>query len=795
MLSYLIRIPWRSLQKHRVISIIHISGLTIGMCCFLMIYFFIRHELSFDKFHSNAPNIYRICTDQPREGAVVPYVSSVNGLGPSLVEEFPEILASTRFGRMAISMFQYGENRDFENNGFWADGTLFDVFDFELERGNPDSALVRPNTLVISREFARKYFGDQDPLNQTIRLNNANDFVVTGVLAEIPSESHLQFDYLLSLSTLGNVVDSWQQQWIITYILVHSDTDMESLQHNTSMYFNNQRNLTNGLVTANTHLVFQPLLSIHLHSHRQGELGENGHIVYIYVLGIVAISILAIACINFINLSTAMANRRAKEVGIRKTFGAQRNTILLHFLGESYLLTGISLFLALLVTEMILPLFGNVMGRELLLNSIDRILFFPLMLAIVLIVGTLSGTYPAVVLSRFNPAEVLRLRQTFRSSQSFLRQVFVVFQFTISIFLIICAVVVYQQMNLFSSSLPDTPVEQVMYLRLPLANPNGDFEVLCSELRSLPGVVDASCCNSLPGILTMKRGYRYGPEDRFSDFMAIGIAGDPGFLNTFNLNLIAGRNFRWADSSDFTSRYIVNETTARTLGYEPQDFIGEWLRTGAFGQGAEGPVIGVVEDFHYYSLHEEIEPFILQYVPGNYALVALRMQSDAVALTIDQVRNIWNDVVPEIVFVPYFLDDNFNRAYRNERRLGTLFSVFSFLAVFIACLGLFGLTSYSVNLRRKEICIRKILGASTSSIVRMLSGEILRLMASASVLAWLFAFGFIRLWLQGFPYRIDISLWPFVIGTALGLMVATLIVSGKGLRAAQLNASDELRIE
>ena len=803
MIKNYLKVAIRNIIKHKGFSIINIVGLAIGIACSILILLFVAHELSYDKFHEKAERIHRIAVRASVGDTKIRQTYSSSATFKKLLEDFPEIEVAVKFLKLGRTPINLGEKTFFESRFFAVDSTFFDVFTIPLIHGNPKTVLANPNTMVISKNTALKYFGGTDAVGKILRADfsydpGSIDFEITGVSENVPANSHFHYDLLVSSATFPTYINDpgWSSNNFISYVVLKEGTSSEwfdaKLKEFTRKHMGGER-FDAWVAKGNFWEYFlQPVTKIHLNSDLNGEFEANGNETYVYIFSAISIIILLIACINFMNLSTAKSSLRAKEVGMRKVVGSGRNRLVVQFLSESVLLSFISLALGMVIVISLLPLYKNLIGRQLEIHYFDNFIVIPSLLALGLIVGVISGAYPAFFLSSFKPISALKGKTIGSKGGSWLRNILVIFQFTISIFLIIGTLVVNQQLKFFQNIKLGFDKKQVLVIRNPgsLGNNIVPFK---EALRKQSSIIDVSGSNTLPG-----RGFSnigFGAEGVDKSFTLNLCVCDYDFLDTLKLELVQGRFF----SRDFITdshAAVLNEKAVELLGWD--DPIGKKINNWARNRG-NFTVIGVIKDYHYESLHQEIRPMALFLSGGYYtnveSSISVRLNTENISETIKYAGNTWNDFAHNMPFEYSFLDEDYDNLYINEKQTRKLFSIFSFLAIFIACLGLFGLASFIADQKTKEIGIRKVLGASVPGIVKVLNKRFVKWVLIANFTAWPIAWFMMNKWLQNFAYRIELSWWMFILAAVLALLVALITVSFQTVKAALKNPIDSLRYE
>jgi len=800
MLKNYIVIAFRNLIRQRGYSLINVLGLSIGLAAFIMIVMFVRHELSFDRFHENSERIYRVCVNGMISGDPLDVAVSAPPTGEAMKREFPEIVSVTRIDALPQSvLFSFEDKKFYQEGLLFADSTFFDVFSFKLVRGNPEKALVDPYSLVITESLATKYFGNEDPMGKTIRMNDKSNFTITGVVADPPSNSHFSFKMLASFTTRlreGNArhYQNWGSLSLYTYVLLAKNSDPRVLESKfPDLYMKYMEDLSK-MDNIRFEPYLQPITSIHLHSNLMAEIEPNSDIAYVYTFMAIALFILLIACINFMNLSTARSVKRSREVGMRKVVGAYRKQLIAQFIGESVIISFISMIVALLLVEILLPTFNHILDKEMKLQIFSdwRIVLFLGGLSI--LVGLLAGSYPAFYLSAFRPIKVLKGTLRSSSKKSNTRNVLVVVQFAISIFLIISTGIVYNQLSYLRNKKLGFDKEHMLIVPLRGDRLSANAEYLKSQFKQLSIVANVATSQFVPG--KEMNGSGYVPEGYDENNPVIFFTNNTGFdyIETMGMEMVEGRAF----SKDYTtdsSAIIVNETLVKRLGWENP--IGKKILSYDDTIPVERKIIGVVKDFHFRSLRSVIEPSVM-FITANHArFMNIRLKPGNRKEQLKALQDKWGQVESVLPFDYFFLDNNFDSQYKADERLGELFIYFTLIAIFIACLGLFGLASYSAEQRTKEIGIRKALGSSVQGIIVMLSKQFTRWVIIANVIAWPVAWYFLDQWLAGFAYRIHLAecWYIFLLSALAALIIALLTVVYQAVKAALENPVDSLKYE
>lgn len=808
MLKNYLKMAWRNLLKYKAISAITILGLAIGLTCCLLILAYILHETSYDRYNKNAANTYRVERTflNPETGALSLELGSIAPpFAPYLLNDFKEIKTLTRLLANGNISVKYGDNIFNERNVYFADENLFAVFKVALVKGNPATALTDPYSMLLTEDLAKKYFGTADPVNKLVRLDNQFTFKVTGVYKAFPSNAHLHPSALLSFNTLRdsavygeqNLRTNWGNNSFLTYIVLPDGYNPKNLEAQFPAFQNRHIvDAGDGKFKPSDYskLRLKKLTDIHLYSHTDYEAEENGDIKRVYIFAAIALFILLIAGINYMNLATARAVLRAKEIGVRKVVGATKGALLAQFLSEAVLISWIAFLLAFGFTWIALPWLNAASGQTLRLDPLlNRNVMLPILLT-PFGVGVLSGLYPALFLSSFRPIKVLKGFMKGGGGISF-RKVLVVVQFTISIILIIATVIVFQQVRFMQTKSLGYDKDHVVTLGYAAAL-NNTFEAFRTSLLSNPAVQAVTRSSRIPtGRLLDAMGSQINKGDSLAPTKADikYVVVDEGYVPTYGLKMGAGRNFSKEYATD-TASFIINEAAVNALVLKsPEDAIGKPFQYG----GRTGQIIGVVNDFHFESLHQRIVPLVFFTVAEttNYGTVSIRLAGNGMPAALAHVEKTWKQFLPEIPFDYSFLDERYQQLYDAEKHQGTLFTLFAGIALFIAGLGLFGLSAFAISQRVKEIGIRKVLGADVGSIVGLLSKEFLQLVVMAAVIAFPVAWYTMHQWLEDFAYRIGISWWVFVLAGITAALVAFVTISFQTIKAATANPVKSLRTE
>lgn len=808
MFSNYIILAIRTIRRQKAYAAINILGLAVGLACCIFILFYVNDELNFDAFHKSSDHIVRIGETESRPGREVQYVGFTAGaVGPLLVEELPEVISSVRLaGRQVMGRrtLERGETRFYEEEFFFTDPTFSEVFDFEWEQGDPETALKEPFSVVLTERAAEQYFGSQNPMGETLTMEQWGELTVTGVMANPPRNSHLDFKFLISLSTIDSNVrwkawyESWRSSGLSTYLLLREDVVLADLEEKVDQVITQFQSPE---FAEWRQVSLQPLRDIHFGS-AHIDVEENwreGNTAYLYIFSIISLFILLIACFNYINLATAQAMKRAREVGVRKALGARREQLFSQFLGESTVLTLVSMGLALVLVYVGLPFFNTIAGKDIVFSVLSRWEIILALGGLLIFVGIAAGSYPAFFLGKFVPVRVLKGEATKSVSALRVRQGLVVTQFTLSICLLIATFVIGNQLEYVQNRNLGFNKEAILAVDINSGDARSSFETMKREFASHASVNSVSVSSQVPGdwktIPQVDVNNNAESADALQRMYFIGA--DEDFLSTYEIELASGQNFSGSFGLDSTSA-IINETAAQALGIQSagDHFI-------EIPQADDEPtyrvqVIGIVKDFHFQSLHEEIAPLIVGYRSNPIDVIdyySIRVQMSGIEETLAHLRGVGEAFDPTHPFEYNFLDERLNDFYVTEHRVSRLFNLAASFSIFIACLGLLGLASFMAGQRTKEIGVRKALGASVFDMVVLLSKDFVRLVCVALLVASPLAYFAMTRWLEDFAYAVSVDLWLFPLAGFLTVLVALLTVSYQSIKAATANPIDALHYE
>ena len=810
MIRNYLKVALRSIFRNKLTSFINIAGLAFAMTCSLLIFLFIRDEFRYDRYHSKANRIYRITREfLSPDGSTTLHLGHVAPpFGPLLKNDFPDFeqVVRTRQNRYLIALRENAEEKKVfnENNVFYAEPDLFQVFDIPLTEGNKNKALKDPYTMILSEKTARKYFGKESAQGKRLKINDRLDFEVTGVFTDFPRQSHWHPDFLLAFSTLEDstlygrrgLETNWGNNSFATYALVKDQPfDPKKVAAQFPAFLNKHMGADAGknqpLPSTWTRLYLQRLTDIHLRSQLDSEIETNSNINNVYMMGVIGLFIILIACFNFVNLSTARATKRSKEVGLRKVVGAFRAQLISQYLSESVLTAILALIISLGLSFLALPWLNDFTGKSLEINLMNGSLI-PGLVGFAVFVGLLAGIYPAFMVSGFKPVLVLKGQLGSAKGKGGIRKTLVVAQFAISIALMIATAITFQQLEFMNKRDLGYAKDQIVALQnFRELEPN--FDAFYNELLKHSSIKNVGRSDLIPtdrlvdyDDARVQRGDSMG----VTSVVIKNVSADYDFFDTYQISFVSGRNFSKSVKSDDSLAFILNESAVKMIGWQNEEAVGKDFQYG----GTRGKVIGVVKDFHFESLHEPIVPVV--FFPSNgYRTLSVKIAGNTMQQGIAHIEKIWKTFLPHRPFEYIFLSQRYKELYESEKKQGQLFTVFSGLAIFIACLGLFGLATFNTLQRVKEIGIRKVLGASLTHILTLLSKEIVILVLIANVLAWPAAWYFMSKWLDGFAYKIDLPVIIFVLSTAAALLIALITVSSQTIKTAMTNPAKTLRYE
>ncbi|WP_031525980.1 ABC transporter permease [Dyadobacter crusticola] len=786
MLKNYLKIAWRNLWKNKTFSLINILGLALGMGCSLLIMLWVQDEVKMDRFHANDERLFSIMENQFYSGTISTFAATPGVLAEAIVKDIPEIEMASQVLWEEEPVMMVKDVFDNEK-GRYVQGDFLNMFSFELSQGDKKTALKRPDGVVISRKLADKYFKGQDPMGKTIRVDNKDDVIVTGVLKEIPTYASMKFDFLMSY-------DRWlkQNKWASEWgnngprcvVLLARNADPERVSAKIKDYIKTKNK------DSNVELFLVNYGKSYLYSRWEAGKQNGGRIEYVRMFTIVAIFILVIACINFMNLATARSVKRAKEVGLRKVVGAYRSSLVGQFMGESILITFLSLLFALLIVVLLIPAFNNLTEKKLALDFLNPFLWL-LLFALTIITGIVAGSYPAIFMSSLNPVTILKGALKFKPSATYFRQGLVVFQFGLSILLILAMIVIYRQIDYIQNKNLGFARENLLYIPDIEKGMEGNFTSFKQALENEPGIKSVTHAqSSLLDIGSSTMGVSWPGKDTTQQLLFSVNPAGYDFVKTMGIQLLDGRDFSRDYGTD-SLNYLINEAAAAKIGYK--DPVGKELTM----WGKKGKIIGLMKNFHMGSLHVPIEPLIVNLQPARsvWGVALIRTGAGQTDLAIRNIEKLFKQYNPGLPFKYQFADEEFGNQYKAENVVSKLSNYFAFLAIFISCLGLFGLAAFTAEQRTKEIGVRKVLGASISNLVGMLSADFIKLVGIAALIAFPIAGYFMQSWLEKYAYRIDLEWWYFLVAGIAALIIALVTVSFQAIKAALMNPVKSLKSE
>ena len=785
MFTNYIKIAFRQFLKFKGISIINIAGLAVGMAVCLLTVLWVIDELSFDRFHDNADRIFRVIDyEKYTNGSDLTFASNPPALSPLLKSQFPEIIESARILILRDMIVKYEDKLFTESGILCADSGFFNIFTYPLAIGSPESALNDIHSIIVSEEMAVKYFAEDNPIGKTLRVNNKVDFIVSGVMKNVPANAHLQFDFItsfLAAGEFGHPMEGWNSFRYPTYVLLYENADPAMVSEKIA-------NVVNDNVESIATLSLQPVPDIHLYSQHIWGIGGTGDIKYVYIFSIIAGFILLLACINYMNLATARFSSRAKEIGLRKVVGASRNKIIKQFYGESLMITSFSLIISLILLELLLPTFNTIAGKEIEISFANNSIIYIILLITAIVAGIISGSYPALFLSAFQPVKVLKGNLRSGTKSPFLRKLLVSMQFIITVALLTGTMIVNRQMHYIRNQKLGFDKEHVLCVKLK-GDLNQKIDILKNELASNDNIINISATQDLPiSVRTSTLLSEWEGRDNDDQFLIHIMSADGSFPEIMNLEMIQGRFFaNEFYSADTAGSIVINETAYKLLNMKEP--IGKKIMW--------GNLIGIIKDYNFKSLHSAITPLAFYFDPNQFKHLLIKISPKDVDGSIKSLEKSWNKVFPDYPFEFNFLDEEIDRQYKADSRTGQIINTFTILALFIACLGLLGLASFAADQRTSEIGIRKVLGASVANILSLMSKEILLLITLANIIAWPLSYYFMNKWLVGFEYRISFNdyFWLFPFAAVVTVIIAILTVSYQSVRAALTDPVKSLKYE
>ena len=803
---------FRNFSRNKFYTTINVVGLSVGLMCTILILLFVQDELSYDKYNVNHERIIRLGSDFTISGKRDRVATSALPFGPTFAEEFPEVEEFVRFYSSGRQHFKYGEKEFYEERISYADSSVFKVFSFPLLKGNPDNALTQPYSIVLNETLANKYFNGEDPIGKILLIGGDIPYTVSGVMKDLPLNSHFKFNAFYSMKTLESIrgAENFNSQQPIsfwsfsnyTFLLLKENSEAEAILEKFPAYYEKYMKDLGDQLGVSYKLIIQHLGDIHLRSQLQWD-APTGNIKYIYILTAIAIFILSIASINYMNMATARSSKRAKEVGIRKVVGAQRENIIRQFMMESISLTVFALIIALICVELLLPLFNQLANKSLVLSVFDtpEVILFNAVLAVLL--GLFSGSYPALYLSSFQPVFILTGRNGKSGANGFLRKLLVISQFTVSAMMISGTIIVASQFLYMNNKDVGFNKNDVVVSVIRDSVLRTRIDAFKTELKKNPNVKAVATSSSLIGFGGSKTVHLFESDAGMEQYALNFNIVDFDYIDLMEMDVLKGRNFNREIPSDTANAFIVNQSAAIKFNWG-ENSLGKKLQLGVEIEGVEdsgevqlGEVIGVIRDFNYQPLKDLIEPMnlVVSENPVYRRNLHVKINSKNRTETITYIRKVWNEFCPNMSFSYSFLDDRMKENYEPEERLTWIFSIFSLISILIASMGLFGLSSFMAEQRTKELGVRKVLGASVGSLVYLLTREFIRLILIANLIAIPISYWALSAWLNDFPYHISISIWMFIATLIISLVIGLFTVAWQSYRAANSDPIKAIKYE
>jgi putative ABC transport system permease protein len=790
MLKNLFKTALRHILKHFGYSVLNILGLTMGIASALFLIIYVTDEISYDRYHEKADRIYRVSSKISEPDDQFTWIVAQIPFGPQVVKDYPEVQSFVRFIPFNRTLFKYENNEFNEDRFFYVDSTLFDIFSYKVLKGEVKSALTDPKKIILTEKIATKYFGNTDPVGKSL-IAGTNSYEVTGVIEDVPTNSHFRFDALLSRNNLPKQIGNWGNFGVATYLLFPENFDVKAFEKKMQGMYDAYMKTIFEAMKIKIEYKLEPITRIHLYSTNANEPEPTGSITYVYIFGIVAVFLILIAAMNYMNLATARSARRAREVGLRKVVGSRRAPLVMQFLSESVIFTVISLIISLILVVVLLPTFNNLAGKSFDISIILSPAIIVSFIGVIILVGVVGGSYPAFFLSRFSPVTVLKGVITQGSAGNLFRKILVVLQFTISVIMIICTLVVFRQLNFMKTM--DQGFDQTNVLSLQLNNQ--------SMIRKYPTIKQALLENTNIKYVTSTNT----PVGEGSGKVIFNVETDQGmvqkgvnftvvdydFIETLGIKMASGRNFQKDMPSDTLRSVVVNETFVNRMGWKEP--IGKKVELGD-SNTVRARVIGVMKDYHQTGMYNGIESLLLVY-RSNTNVIYIKINDENKQGTISFIESKWREIFPDQPFTYTFLSERFKRQFQADEKRGKIFTMFTILAILIACLGLFGLASYMVEQRTKEIGIRKVFGANESKILRLISKDFLILVSIAIVIAFPVSYYFMLQWLQNYVYKSKVGVPLFLIAGLLTIVITFITISYKAYQASVMNPANSLKTE
>ncbi|MFC1724181.1 ABC transporter permease [candidate division KSB1 bacterium] len=803
MFNNYLKIALRNITKHKAYSFINIAGLAIGLTCCIFISLWVIDELQYDRFHEDCDNLYQVVGYRTTEGSDQFQNDTPVLLAPVLKEEYPDVAASSRYRQYSRILLNYQDKIFYENSVFFVDPAFLQMFSFSFLFGEKNSAFDAPHSIVITENAAKKYFSDENPLGKTLVFNNEHELVVTGVMENVPYNSSLQFDVLLPyefrevLDAKEGYKPSWGHNTTSTFVQLQEKASVELFNSKISMVIKNKliNTLSPELVEKYKDDIEKQVINLSIVPLKDirfaPSYGGSTRVMYMSIFSAAAFIVLLTACVNFTNLSTARSSKRAREIGLRKVVGAQRKNLIRQFLGESFLLSFTALIIAVILVISLLQVFGNMIGRTFPVSILGNSYVIPVLITITIFTGFAGGFYPALLLSSLQPVMIIKGDYKSGEKRTVMRKVLVVFQFVVSISLIIGTLIIYKQIEYVKSINLGYDKEHVICIRLNSESIKY-IDALKNNLQNDSRIMNITGSFQHPIFVTGRTmsadwdGKDPGINTQIGNFRI-----DYDYVKTMKIDLLAGRDFSRQFPNDIGKNFIINGEMTRLMGFDYPDAIGKQL----IFNGRKGIIVGVVKDFHYKPLRQDIGPAVMTLLPDMTRFLLVRISPGNISSALNFVKTTWENIIPSYPFEFSFLDSDYETLYRNEERSASILTNFAFLAIFIACLGIFGLASYTVEQRTKEIGIRKVFGASVSGIVNLLSKEFLTLVIISNLVAWPLSYYLMNNWLQNYAYRTSISIWTFLLSMALAVFITLFTISFQVFKAVKANPVDSIRYE
>jgi len=792
---------FRSLWRNKIYSLINILGLAIGIASCLLILSYVYHEIDYDKHHKNADNLYRVYFKGQMGGNYLEVATTGGSMGRILFDELPEVTNHTRLLHIPRSvLISYNDKNFYQEHIIYADSTFFDLFGYDFLRGDPQTALSESHSVVLTEKTANKYFGDEDPMGKMLEWNKDKNYRVVGIIENPKNSSHINFEMLVSHVTLydhpvySRYIDELFSFMTFNYVELEPGTDVSEMNEKIAGIIEKYMGDDMREIGAELAYFIQPVKSIHLESHLTHELEDNGNKSSVYIFSAIAVLILVIACINFVNLSTAKATTRAKEVGLRKVLGANRQALFQQFMGETFIVTLISMAIALVVIDLLIPVISKLTNGPFEIMIFEHWYFIPVLIGFILIVTLIAGFYPAIYISSYNPIKVIKGNFARGSGKPIFRNVMVTLQFIITIFLIACTLVIFKQMDFTRKKEMGVSIDNMIIAPLRSRQMMEHYDSQKAELMQVPGVEEICSFSAYVGNFQQRRGYYAEGELSDNMWMLRNIQVDYNWLDIMDIDLIQGRNFSSTVQAD-SAAIIVNKALVTEVGW--LDPIGKTISLPG-PEGIDGPqfkVIGVTDDFNYASLHETVKPLIIHIDPNRVRYIGIKYDPSASNTLLANLTEKWEQLNPGYPFNYFFLEEKFKQLYYSEKQMAGVFSNFTYLAIIIACLGLFGLVSFITEKRIKEIGIRKVLGSSVNDIIMLFNKNFFILVIIASVISIPLAWYAMHRWLQNFAYHARIDWWIFIISMIAALAISVITVTIQTFKSASKNPVDAIKYE